>query len=297
PRRLHQAPHRLPAPHRAPAPPFLPRLRRLREGAGLPPRRPPDPRLGRDRRLPAARQHQPARRLLRRLLHRARRAAAPARHGARELPLRLRGAAARRLPRGLRGLRQPGRDRARHPPGLAVGAGRPRLPAPQPAHGPQRPRPQRRPGRGSSADSTGAPGSAAARRLQQQNNTEGGLDPFLYPGFLDLSRKGPVQGKVLQRDTFNFAAGLDLNRFVRWLNPAQTIFITTQFFYKHVFDSPGDLVLPVPFRLTGVDKTIPIIGNGCGPKNARRACRLEPRLFHLDDDRFLHTLLVTTSYY
>ena len=157
--------------------------------------------------------------------------------------------------------------------------------------------PMNRQGRGSSADSTGAPGSAAARRLQQQNNTEGGLDPFLYPGFLDLSRKGPVQGKVLQRDTFNFAAGLDLNRFVRWLNPAQTIFITTQFFYKHVFDSPGDLVLPVAFRLTAVDNSIPIIGNGCGPKSARRACRLEPRLFHLDDDRFLHTLLVTTSYY
>src|SRR5947199_292100 len=157
--------------------------------------------------------------------------------------------------------------------------------------------PDRREGRGSSADSTGTPGSAAARRLQQENNTEGGLDPFVYPGFLDLTRKGPVQGKVLQRDTFNFAAGLDLNRFVRWVNPSQTIFITTQFFYKHVFDSPGDLVLPVSSRLIAVDKSILIIGTGCGPKSARRACRLEPRLFHLDDDRFLHTLQVTTSYY
>ncbi len=156
--------------------------------------------------------------------------------------------------------------------------------------------PMNRQGTGSSADSTGAPGSAAARRLQQANNAEGGLDPFLYPGFLDLNRKGPVQGRALQRDTFNFAAGLDVNRYIRWLNPAQTIFITTQFFYKHVFDSPGDLVLPVPFRLTAVDSSIPIIGNGCGPKSAPRACRLEPRLFHLDDDRFLHTLLITTSY-
>ena len=157
--------------------------------------------------------------------------------------------------------------------------------------------PMNRQGRGSSADATGTPGSAAFRRLQQQNNTEGGLDPFLYPGFLDLSRKGPVQGSVLQRDTFNFAAGLDVNRFVRWLNPSQTIFITTQFFYKHVFDSPGDLVLPVSARLIGVDKSLLIIGNGCGPASARRPCRLEPRLFHLNDDRFLHTLLVTTAYY
>src|SRR6266852_2240526 len=157
--------------------------------------------------------------------------------------------------------------------------------------------PMNRQGQGSSADSTGTPGSAAARRLQQQSNTEGGLDPFLYPCFLDLNRKGPVQGQVLQRDTFNFAAGLDVNRFVQWLNPSQTIFITTQFFYKHVFDSPGDLVLPVSYRLIAVDKSLLIIGTGCGPKNARRACRLEPRLFHLDDDRLLHTLLVTTSYY
>src|SRR5439155_637921 len=157
--------------------------------------------------------------------------------------------------------------------------------------------PMNRQGRGSTADSTGTPGSAAARRLRQENNTEGGLDPFLYPGFLDLTRRGPVQGSVLQRDTFNFAAGLDVNRFVRWLNPSQTILLTTQFFYKHVFDSPGDLVLPVSFRQAPVDKTLPVIGNGCGPPSARRACRLEPRLFHLDDNRFLHTLLVTTSYY
>src|SRR5207249_3466397 len=40
--------------------------------------------------------------------------------------------------------------------------------------------PMNRQGRGSSADSTGTPGSAAARRLQQENNTEGGLDPFVY---------------------------------------------------------------------------------------------------------------------
>src|SRR5207245_9142060 len=78
-------------------------------------------------------------------------------------------------------------------------------------------------------------------------------------------------------------------------NPPQTISIPTQFSYKHVFASPGDRVLPVSFRQAPVDKTLPVIGTGCGPPSARRACRLEPRLFHLDDNRFLHTLLVTTS--
>jgi hypothetical protein len=107
-----------------------------------------------------------------------------------------------------------------------------------------------------------------------------------------------VWGRVLQRDTFNFAMGFDVNRYIRWLNPTQTFFFTTQFFYKHVFDSPGDLVLPVPFRNTAVAPNLPIIGNSCGPKGIGqgRPCHLQPRLLHLDDNRFLHTLLITTAY-
>jgi len=101
---------------------------------------------------------------------------------------------------------------------------------------------------------------------------------------------------VLQRDTFNLALGLDVNRYVRWLNRNQTFLISTQFFYKHVFDSPGDLVLPVPFRNLALDGAIPFVGSLCGPKTQRRACDLRPRLYHLDDDRFLHTLQVSTSY-
>ncbi|TMA94579.1 MAG: hypothetical protein E6J77_03390 [Deltaproteobacteria bacterium] len=155
--------------------------------------------------------------------------------------------------------------------------------------------PLNRQGQGNSADSLGTPGSPGFKRLQRANNIEGGLDPFVYPGFLDLSRTQPVEGRVLQRDTFNFALGLDVNRFIRWLNPAQTFLFTTQFFYKHVFDSPGDLVLPVPFRNIPVDRSIPIIGTGCGV--GTRACQLRPRLFHLADDQLLHTFNVSTSYY
>ena len=168
--------------------------------------------------------------------------------------------------------------------------------------------PMNRQGSGNSADalcpSPFCPdGAAGVRRLQQKNNTEGGLDPFVYPRFLDITRRTPSWGKVLQRDTFNFALGLDVNRFVRWLNPHQTMFVTTQFFYKHVFDSPGDLVLPVVYRSISVDRSIPFIGTqgplgiGCRVKGGRTVpCLLRPRLLHLDDDRFLHTLLVTTSY-
>ena len=162
--------------------------------------------------------------------------------------------------------------------------------------------PMNRQGRGSSADSQCGPGSAAPqcggsaalRRLERENNVEGGLDPFVYPRFLDLTRKGQIAGRLLQLDTFNLNLGLDVNRFIRSLNQAQTFFFSTQFFYKHVFDSPGDLVLPVVFRNIPVDKSILVVGTGCRNK---QPCKLRPRLFHLQDDQFLHTLLITTSYY
>src|SRR5262245_19489460 len=148
-----------------------------------------------------------------------------------------------------------------------------------------------------------ASGKAGAQSLRQQHNKEGGLDPFVWPRFLDPTRTQPYTGRVLQRDTFNFALGLDVNRFIRWLNPTQTFLFTTQFFYKHVFNSPGDLVLPTPFRDIPVSSTFPILGTegplkfGCTTRSGGKTpCAIRPRLFHLDDDRFLHTLQITTSY-
>jgi hypothetical protein len=156
--------------------------------------------------------------------------------------------------------------------------------------------PMNRQGDGNSANSRFPIGSPQANALSR--NLEGGLNPFVYPAFLQLLREKPVWGRVLQRDTFNFALGFDVNRYIRFLNPTQTFFFSTQFFYKHVFDSPGDLVLPVPFRNIPVNPETPVVGQGCLKRNgeAGRPCRLQPRLLHLDDNRFLHTLLVTTAY-
>ncbi len=174
--------------------------------------------------------------------------------------------------------------------------------------------PMNRQGRGDPNDSFADKGSAGAKRLIDQNNTEGGLNPFVYPTFIDPAglRKKPLWGHLLQRDTFNMAIGADVNRFISWLNPTQTFFITTQFFYKHVFNSPGDLILPVPYRNIPVGDETPVVGTkgplntvlntlpgvktGCGPANHKTPCALQPRLFHLADDRFLQTLLITTSY-
>jgi hypothetical protein len=165
--------------------------------------------------------------------------------------------------------------------------------------------PMNRQGRGDARDNVGdatRPGSTA--RLTRWNNIEGGLNPFVWPRFLDLARQNPIVGRVLRRDTFNMSIGLDVNRYIRFLNPNQTFFFTTQLFYKHVFDSPGDLVLPVVRTNTGVNSNAPIVGAGPGPvafgcsdgNGGRRNCKLQPELLSLDDDRFLHTLLITTSY-
>lgn len=153
--------------------------------------------------------------------------------------------------------------------------------------------PMNRQGEGDNLALSGQPlGSPGARRLRQ--NLEGGLDPFVYPGFLDFTRVNRVHGSLLQRDTFNAAIGFDINRYIRFLNPRQSFFISTQMFYKHVFDSPGDLVLPVPHRNVNT-RGAPLIGALC-EGSLGRSCNLRPRLFHLDDDRFLHTLLITTAY-
>jgi hypothetical protein len=100
------------------------------------------------------------------------------------------------------------------------------------------------------------------------------------------------------------SVGLDINRYIRWLNPQQTFFFTTQLFYKHVFDSPGDLILPVVYKNVAVNPNAPVVGVGPGDAplgclradGTRRNCRLQPKFLSLDDDRFLHTLLITTSY-
>jgi hypothetical protein len=92
---------------------------------------------------------------------------------------------------------------------------------------------------------------------------------------------GPtVQGlldTVRRQDTFNMSIGWDLNQMIRELNPNQTFFISTQIFYRHIFDyitpskacqtgtaAPGEQCvgqsLPVP-EPNNSTRTIPVIQN------------------------------------
>ena len=95
---------------------------------------------------------------------------------------------------------------------------------------------------------------------------------------------GPVSAGTLntvrRQDTFNMALGWDTNQMIRFLNPNQTFFISTQFFYRHIFDykfscTEGDCVgqsVPVPSPNNST-RTVPIV-----------------------QDTFLHTLAINTTY-
>jgi photosystem II stability/assembly factor-like uncharacterized protein len=121
-----------------------------------------------------------------------------------------------------------------------------------------------------------------------RRNLNGCIDPFLFPNYLFSTE--PIIGKIAKRDSINWSIGFDINRYIRWLNPGQTILISTQFFYKHIVDAFDDQVLPVPVRTVPVNlKTGPLAGIiGDLP--------LERRLATVPQDQFLHTLRIQTSY-
>jgi hypothetical protein len=51
---------------------------------------------------------------------------------------------------------------------------------------------------------------------------------------------------VYRTDTVNMAIGWDTNQYIRFLNPSQTFFITTQIFGRHIVDYDPLTSLPVP---------------------------------------------------
>jgi hypothetical protein len=138
--------------------------------------------------------------------------------------------------------------------------------------------------------------SGEPRHTQQQ------LDPFTYArgGCRGKIQNGLCTGGRDEGDSWNFVLGLDTNQWIRFLNPYQTFFFTTQFFYKHLRGAAnrqvardpdsGRLlnyelgeVLPVPaYRQSAPDI----------PSNAA-----QPVLVHNATDQFLQTLAIFTAYY
>lgn len=90
----------------------------------------------------------------------------------------------------------------------------------------------------------------------------GFLGPVLSGQFDTVSRK----------DTMGISLGWDSNQYVRFLNPNQTFFISTQIFWRHIFDMDPLQGLPVP-----------------EPNN-------QTRVIPVVQDQFLQTLAISTTY-
>jgi hypothetical protein len=138
------------------------------------------------------------------------------------------------------------------------------------------------------------------------------LDPFIYftNGACRNYGADTCTGGRGKGDSWNFVVGLDLNQFIRPINPNQSIFITTQFFYKHLNGGlKPTVVTPIAPYIPGQPHTIngevlPVPAYYISPDN--RGVRTttgsistasEPVFIHNPVDQYLQTLLIGTSYY
>ncbi len=65
---------------------------------------------------------------------------------------------------------------------------------------------------------------------------------------------------VTRKDTFNVALGWDASVYAPFLNPRQTVFLTTQVFYRHIFDRDRLQAFPVAEPNNGM-RVVPQVGN------------------------------------
>jgi hypothetical protein len=111
---------------------------------------------------------------------------------------------------------------------------------------------------------------------------------------------GPSTG-----DSWNFVLGMDLNQFIRFLNPNQSFFITTQFFFKHLNAAQPRVAIPNVFPpIPGQPQlfngeVLPVPGYYVSPdsRGLQAQTALEPGFVHNPVNQYLQTLLISTSYY
>ena len=77
---------------------------------------------------------------------------------------------------------------------------------------------------------------------------------------------------LYRADTLNLAVGWDMNQYISFLNPTQTFFFSTQFFWRHIFGFDPLTAYPVPV-----------------PNNPTRVVERV-------QDELLQTLLINTTY-
>jgi hypothetical protein len=140
----------------------------------------------------------------------------------------------------------------------------------------------------------------------EPRSTQQQLDPFIYAvggcsrGRIITNPDGSTlcTGGKRYGDSWNFVLGADTNQFIRWINPNQSLFITTQFFFKHLISAAAR-------NRVGLDRQAPQVFNG--EVLPVPALDIEPPfltsgasqsvLVHNPVNQYLQTLLISTSYY
>jgi Protein of unknown function (DUF1302) len=114
---------------------------------------------------------------------------------------------------------------------------------------------------------------------------------FLLPGGGEVCTGGTRYG-----DSWNWVLGVDTNQFIHFLNPNQSFFITTQFFYKHLKGATKRQHIEgqAPEIFNG--EVLPVPGVNIANTDIPGAGATQPNLIHQPVDQFLQTLLISTSY-
>jgi hypothetical protein len=140
----------------------------------------------------------------------------------------------------------------------------------------------------------------------EQRPTQQQLDPFIYGtgncarGRVIDTPYGPLcTGGRRYGDSWNFVLGFDLNQFIRPLNPNQSFFITTQFFYKHLNGAAPRTRQGIELQNKRVFKgeVLPVPSFNVAAPFLPSAGASQSVLIHNPVDQYLNTLLITTSYF
>ncbi len=133
--------------------------------------------------------------------------------------------------------------------------------------------------------------------------TQGQLDPFLFNSLGGPAALRRQTGGRRLRDSINAVVGVDKNQWIRWLNPSQTFFISTQFFYKHIKNGAGSRVINScnakgNCTLNPDREVLPITAdlNDFILKSGANAGRVEPIFIRQPNSQYLQTLFIGTSY-
>jgi hypothetical protein len=126
-----------------------------------------------------------------------------------------------------------------------------------------------------------------------------GIDPFLF--YLLESRRPDGMPKTESGnrtgDSINALVGVDINQWIRFLNPSQSFLFSTQFFYKRL-QGAGERAPVDGYPTVETGEVLLVPERLINPRIAglNLGFPLEPVFVRQPTDQFLQTLIITTSY-